>query len=308
MWHTGHLIATFVTLAALIETFGRRRAWLLGLLVGAGFLTRAPLALAAPFFGWVLADRDRAAWRRPRDWLWRAWVWYALGIAPAAVFFLWYNAARFGSPLESGYVLASLPPFLEAQRARGLFSLSHLGMNLDYLFTLPHSPSRPDRAAARLAAATGWARAKSADQFGTAAGATRRFAIADDRRARADGGSRAPAEPALLRWRLAPVRLPLRAGLDPVRDGHRGARRGSPGPPDLGQGREDHLVAFATRMLLHDNGVGTGRQFAAGENARRLSRLGAGGRTGPDRATGSRMAGYRTDGAVQGHEDDRPRW
>ena len=139
VWHTGHLIATFVTLAALIETFGRRRAWLLGLLVGAGFLTRAPLALAAPFFAWVLADRDRATWRRPRDWPWRAWVWYALGIAPAAVFFLWYNAARFGSPLESGYVLASLPPFLEAQRAQGLFSLSHLGMNLDYLFT--HLPT-----------------------------------------------------------------------------------------------------------------------------------------------------------------------
>ena len=66
-------------------------------------------------------------------------MWYALGIAPAAVFFLWYNAARFGSPLESGYVLASLPPFLEAQRAQGLFSVSHLAMNLDYLFT--HLPT-----------------------------------------------------------------------------------------------------------------------------------------------------------------------
>ncbi len=139
VWHTGHLIAALLTLAALIETAGRRRPWLLGLLVGASFLTRAPLALAAPFFAWAIADRRGSDRRRPGSWPWRSWVWYAIGIAPAAVFFLWYNAARFGSPLESGYVLASLPPFLEAQRDKGLFSLSHLGMNLDYL--LIHLPT-----------------------------------------------------------------------------------------------------------------------------------------------------------------------
>lgn len=139
VWHTGHLIAALLTLAALIETAGRRRPWLLGLLIGASFLTRAPLALAAPFFAWAIADRHGSRWRRPASWPWRSWVWYAIGIAPAAVCFLWYNAARFGSPLESGYVLASLPPFLETQRAKGLFSISHLGMNLDYL--LIHLPT-----------------------------------------------------------------------------------------------------------------------------------------------------------------------
>ena len=40
---------------------------------------------------------------------------------------------RFGSPLESGYYLAAL-----AQRAKGLFSLAHLSMNLDlFLVRLP---------------------------------------------------------------------------------------------------------------------------------------------------------------------------
>jgi hypothetical protein len=139
VWHTGHLIAALVTLAALIETFGRRRPLLLGLLVGAGFLTRAPLALAAPFFAWVVADRDRAAWFDPRTWPWSRWTVYAVGLAPAVLFALWYNAARFGSPLESGYALASLPPFLEFERQRGLFSVSHLGTNLDYLLT--HLPT-----------------------------------------------------------------------------------------------------------------------------------------------------------------------
>jgi hypothetical protein len=139
VWHTGHLIAMALTLGALIETFGRRRPWLLGLCVGAAFLTRAPLALAIPFFAWVVARGGRSSVLDPAGWPWRRWAVYALGIAPAVAFALWYNAARFGSPLESGYALASLPPFLEAERARGLFSLSHLGMNLDYLFT--HLPT-----------------------------------------------------------------------------------------------------------------------------------------------------------------------
>ncbi len=87
VWHTGHLIAAMVTLGALIETFGRRRGWLLGLLVGAGFLTRAPLALAVPFFAWVIADDCHARWPDPRSWPWRRWLFYGIGIAPAVLFF-----------------------------------------------------------------------------------------------------------------------------------------------------------------------------------------------------------------------------
>jgi hypothetical protein len=139
VWHTGHLIAMALTLAGLLESFGRRRPWLLGLVVGAAFLTRAPVALAAPFFAWVLADRDGVRSLVPASWPWRSWLVYGIGIAPAVAFALWYNAARFGSPLESGYALASLPGFLAVQRAQGLFSISHLDENLDYLFI--HLPS-----------------------------------------------------------------------------------------------------------------------------------------------------------------------
>lgn len=54
VWHTGHLIATILTFACLIEVFGRRRAWLIGLCAGAAFLTRAPLAFAVPFYALLL--------------------------------------------------------------------------------------------------------------------------------------------------------------------------------------------------------------------------------------------------------------
>ncbi len=140
VWHTGHLIATFLTLCALIETFGRRRPLLLGLLAGAGFLTRAPLAFALPFYALILGRRPGyAAWWQPQSWPVRSWILLGLGVLPSIVFFFWYDWVRFGSPFESGYGLATLPDWLLALRAQGLFSVSHIGMNIDYLFL--HRPN-----------------------------------------------------------------------------------------------------------------------------------------------------------------------
>jgi hypothetical protein len=131
VWHTGHLIATILTLACLIELWGSRRAWLIGLLAGAAFMTRAPLAFAIPFYALLLAGDS--IWE-PRRWPWRTWIELTLGVLPMLAFFFWYNAARFGSPFESGYGLALLPEWLEAQRQHGLFSTFHVPMNVDYLF------------------------------------------------------------------------------------------------------------------------------------------------------------------------------
>ncbi len=144
VWHTGQLIATLLTFACLIELLGtRRRAWLIGLLAGAAFLTRAPLAFAIPFYALLLMPSiGEIPWRR--------WTWLALGVAPALVFFFGYNQVRFGSPFESGYALALLPEWLERQRELGLFSLAHVRMNLDYFLThltavVPEFPFfRPD--------------------------------------------------------------------------------------------------------------------------------------------------------------------
>ena len=137
VWHTGHLIATMLTLACLIELWGKRRAWLIGLLAGAAFLTRAPLAFAIPFYALLLAADT--IWE-PRRWPWRQWAGLAGGVLPALIFFLWYNDVRFGSPFESGYALATLPEWLEQRRDMGLFSIAHIPMNLDYLFVHPMLP------------------------------------------------------------------------------------------------------------------------------------------------------------------------
>lgn len=150
VWHTGQLIATILTFACLIELLGRRRAWLVGLVAGAAFLTRAPLAFAIPVYAlWLHPQTERlgaAQWNeagayiaRARDAIpLRAWIELGLGVAPSIIFFFAYNQLRFGTPFESGYALATLPDWLERQRALGLFSVAHIPMNIDYF--LLHLP------------------------------------------------------------------------------------------------------------------------------------------------------------------------
>ena len=135
VWHTGHLVATLLTLGCLIELWGRRRAWLIGLMAGAAFLTRAPLAFAIPFYALLLYEGEIRLPIRPPT---RRWIALAAGVLPSIAFFFWYNQLRFGTPLESGYALATLPEWLEAQRDLGLFALAHVPMNINYM--LLHLP------------------------------------------------------------------------------------------------------------------------------------------------------------------------
>jgi hypothetical protein len=156
VWHTGQLVATVFTLLALVEWFGSSRPWLIGLLAGAAFLSRAPLLLAIPFYAlavvWdsrrpriktlheqAVSQRDGPSPENAQSVhpIWR-FIWLCVGFGPAVFVFLAYNFVRFGAPLESGYGLALLPDFLARQRDAGLFSIAHLGMNLDYfLWHLP---------------------------------------------------------------------------------------------------------------------------------------------------------------------------
>ena len=135
VWHTGQLVAMASLLLALLEATGRRRPLVMGLLVGAAFLSRAPILFAVPFFVAVAVFRDGQRWRSTR---WRPALRDAAllvaGLVPFLAFYAWYNAARFGSPFESGYGLATLTePVLIAERAQGLFSLVHIPQNLQYL-------------------------------------------------------------------------------------------------------------------------------------------------------------------------------
>jgi hypothetical protein len=113
----------------------------MGLMIGAAFLTRAPIAFITPAVAlWLVASWSdvvgggRSIGERIRALPWRGWILLGIGLLPALAFFFWYNLDRFGNPLESGYAMATLPEWLEAIRQQGLFSTSHVPMNMEYLF------------------------------------------------------------------------------------------------------------------------------------------------------------------------------
>lgn len=138
VWHTGHLVATLLLLLTVAELWARQRPLALGFLIGAAFLTRPPIAMAGPVLAlWyavpVVSNRAAPISARIRSLPWSTGTRLILGFLPALAFFLAYNAARFGSPVESGYGLALLPDWLAALREKGLFSTAHVPMNFDYL-------------------------------------------------------------------------------------------------------------------------------------------------------------------------------
>ena len=117
----------------LIEWAGRRRPLVLGICLACSFLARPTTVLAAAPFGLALI------WRR-RDWFLRGLA-FGLPILAAVAVYAWFNWARFGSPLESGYAISYLPqPGLEARRALGLFSLQQLPENLRLAFLAGFKP------------------------------------------------------------------------------------------------------------------------------------------------------------------------
>jgi hypothetical protein len=128
-YYVNHLLVFALLLWALVLALRGRAPTAAGLLVGLATLTRsssvlALLPLAGVYMVRVDGRRDRLL----------ALSLLVVGCLPGVLFTGVYNAARFGSPLESGYSLQQLAyPPLAAARAVGLFSLAHLPKNLYYL-------------------------------------------------------------------------------------------------------------------------------------------------------------------------------
>jgi hypothetical protein len=135
-WFFAHVVVTTFLLAAMAETLGMRRAWLVGLYMGLAGLTRMTALFALPFFLWMFW-RGRREETEPRHGTERAPLplreagLLAAGLAvPLALLFA-YNYARFGNILESGYAHAVLVnPVLAEALSHGLFSVVHIPKNL----------------------------------------------------------------------------------------------------------------------------------------------------------------------------------
>jgi hypothetical protein len=126
-YYLAQVQAMLFSLVALIEWRAGRRPWLLGAAFGLAALARPTVLLAAIPFGLALvlpAGRRKA----------RTSLGYLAPIGLAVGLTAIYDAARFGSPIETGYGISALGnPVLAEARAAGLFSVRHLGDNLRLL-------------------------------------------------------------------------------------------------------------------------------------------------------------------------------
>ncbi|TAM62441.1 hypothetical protein EPN52_00710 [bacterium] len=100
VWMIAHVAAVCFTTLALVELAGARRGWLVGALGACAALSRFSLVLALPLYAVaLLRPRDHA---RGHGFA-RAALGFVAALAPFAMFWLWYNQARWGTFADIGY-------------------------------------------------------------------------------------------------------------------------------------------------------------------------------------------------------------
>jgi hypothetical protein len=124
VWYLGQVTGTFFLLLAIIEVLGKKRPFLLGLILTCAFLSRTQLILSLPFFS-ILLFRKKLNLKKV--------ISFLSGIAVFALFFLTYNFIRFGNIFQTGYVY--IPGILkEPWFYKGIFSLSYIPNHLRVMF------------------------------------------------------------------------------------------------------------------------------------------------------------------------------
>jgi hypothetical protein len=143
-WYFAHVVVAAAVSAGVLEALGRQRPALMGLAVGAAYLTRQPAILVLPFFVIVSAPRWAPAglrgWRRI-DAAYLAWL--LAPVAAAVAVNGCYNWIRFGTVLD---VANRLRPGIlrEPWFERGLFHPSYIPRHLRILLAaLPPLAPRP---------------------------------------------------------------------------------------------------------------------------------------------------------------------
>jgi hypothetical protein len=121
--------------AALYEYLGRKRQWLIGLLMAIVLASRTTAALGIVFFLGDILFLSKITWRKKIKSAVELLAPFVVALLLLAV----YNYARFGNVFETGYAFQiSANQSLTAARAYGLFSIVHVPGNLYYfLFSAP---------------------------------------------------------------------------------------------------------------------------------------------------------------------------
>lgn len=130
VWMLAHVSAVFFLMAALVETTGRNRPWLIGVLIGLAGLSRLTTFLAFPFFIYTITrgEGDRRV-------VIRRMVVFGLALAAMGGLYLLYTYGEYGS-FTFGYERGQ---FLDEPRfSKGLFDISYIPSQINaILFSGP---------------------------------------------------------------------------------------------------------------------------------------------------------------------------
>jgi len=122
-WYLGQISACFFLLAALNESNGKKRPFLVGLFLGAAYLSRLPTILSFPLFVYLIKGKK----------ITKNIIKFGLGILPFLALNFLYNYIRFGTIFDKGYLL--IPEVLdEIWYEKGLFNLSYIPRHLKIIF------------------------------------------------------------------------------------------------------------------------------------------------------------------------------
>ncbi|TSC76463.1 MAG: hypothetical protein G01um101431_596 [Parcubacteria group bacterium Gr01-1014_31] len=124
--YLAHLVSLACLLSALVEYNGRRRWWLMGMLVGLSAMSR-PLTAGAAVFFWLAVTREPLL-RAKKIFAFTLPLVCTLSLIAA------YNFARFDNPWEAGYTYQLIDPATVQARQLGLISWRHVQRNFTRAF------------------------------------------------------------------------------------------------------------------------------------------------------------------------------
>jgi hypothetical protein len=127
-WFFAEIVAVFFVLLCLIEYFGRKRAVLMGFLLGLAALSRLPVVVGSIFF-LVMLYKDGGI-RRPLK--------FIAGLAVPLAFYGYFNYVRFGNPLQTGYSMHCYASYFAADiQQYGMFNLHYIPKQLYTILLMP---------------------------------------------------------------------------------------------------------------------------------------------------------------------------
>lgn len=125
-WYLGQISAVFFMALAIYEGVNKKRPFLIGLLLGAVYLSRIHTILCIVFFMYILYNKN---------WF-RSYFKLGLGIAPFILFNFWYNFVRFGTIFDTAYFI--LPSILNETNspwfAKGVANIVYIPNNIKAMF------------------------------------------------------------------------------------------------------------------------------------------------------------------------------